>query len=503
MKQTLKHLALAMLVAGTIAILRAPITHAATISVASGPDTTNVDSTCTLSEAITNINAGNATAYPECTGTGAFGSTDTIILPTGVITLGADLPDITKAVTIEGAGVSNTTINGGSQWAVFRVNNSAIDTVTIKKMKVKAFREAVINTNSGGPNDLLNLQVSELEVDGTDAVVGNDVVAGIQMLSPGPGAHTLSVENVYIHDLKGAANGTVAGIMAGSANNTLTMNITNVTISNLENTDAGSQAIAVINGPFSSMSPGNLQANISNVTIDNIVSSTDIAAGIGVLSFVTGGDTTATINANAITVRGINGQTNTMFPAGSSAVFIAGMAGAPSDSSTATINLTNALFVNNRLNGTPHNCGIFDLNSAFGGLGVLTATINSNGGNLSDDTTCSPYFTKSTDQNNLGTLGSTLGTLSNNGGFVPTIPLLQGSPAIDAGVTISGMTQDARFATRPQGTAFDSGAYESPFTKPQATLAGTGENLNMIVGIAALVTFGALGVIIKTRKAAF
>lgn len=79
--------------------------------------------------------------------------------------------------------------------------------------------------------------------------------------------------------------------------------------------------------------------------------------------------------------------------------------------------------------------------------------ISSSGGNLSDDNTCSSYFTQPTDQNNVTTLASYLAPLADNGGFVPTMALLQGSPAIDAGVAVEGLATDARQATRPQGTA--------------------------------------------------
>jgi hypothetical protein len=64
------------------------------------------------------------------------------------------------------------------------------------------------------------------------------------------------------------------------------------------------------------------------------------------------------------------------------------------------------------------------------------------------------------DQNAVTSIVSTLGSLSNNGGYVPTMALLDGSPALDAGVTAAGLTTDARGIARPQGVAYDSGAYE-------------------------------------------
>jgi hypothetical protein len=76
-----------------------------------------------------------------------------------------------------------------------------------------------------------------------------------------------------------------------------------------------------------------------------------------------------------------------------------------------------------------------------------------------------------------------LGPLANNGGPTLTHALLEGSPAIDKGVAVEGITTDQRGFARPQGTAPDIGSFESEFTttgdtiKPRvrtATPTGTG-----------------------------
>jgi predicted outer membrane repeat protein len=54
-----------------------------------------------------------------------------------------------------------------------------------------------------------------------------------------------------------------------------------------------------------------------------------------------------------------------------------------------------------------------------------------------------------------------LGTLQDNGGPTWTMALLPGSPAIDAGTAIRGIWTDQRGVGRPQGSAFDIGAFES------------------------------------------
>ena len=54
-----------------------------------------------------------------------------------------------------------------------------------------------------------------------------------------------------------------------------------------------------------------------------------------------------------------------------------------------------------------------------------------------------------------------LAPLADNGGPTLTQALLPGSPAIDAGVSVSGITTDQRGIPRPQGSAPDIGAFES------------------------------------------
>ena len=91
--------------------------------------------------------------------------------------------------------------------------------------------------------------------------------------------------------------------------------------------------------------------------------------------------------------------------------------------------------------------------------------MTSNGYNLSSDSTCS--FSGPGDMNNTDPM---LGALGNNGGPTQTIPLLAGSPAIDAGnpsgcIDSNGhlLTTDQRGYPRPDKedkTGCDMGAYE-------------------------------------------
>ena len=81
--------------------------------------------------------------------------------------------------------------------------------------------------------------------------------------------------------------------------------------------------------------------------------------------------------------------------------------------------------------------------------------ITDGGHNLSSDGSCG--FTSGSSLNNTNPL---LGPLMDNGGATPTMALLPGSPAIDAGDNLVAPPADQRGVARPVGPACDIGAYE-------------------------------------------
>jgi len=129
---------------------------------------------------------------------------------------------------------------------------------------------------------------------------------------------------------------------------------------------------------------------------------------------------------------------------------------------TSGIELSNAILTANTKNSAVHNCE----NSIDIGSGPSNVAPISLGGNISDDASCAGSFTQPTDKNNVDAADLKLGTLGDYGGRVPTVPLGEGSIAIDSGVTVPGLTTDARGVARPQCTAYDSGAYEYSGTCP-------------------------------------
>lgn len=88
--------------------------------------------------------------------------------------------------------------------------------------------------------------------------------------------------------------------------------------------------------------------------------------------------------------------------------------------------------------------------------GVTATNVVDAGNNLS--ATSSPIFTSDSSQNSVNLR---LGTLGDYGGATPTIPLLAGSPAIDAADDAAAPSMDQRGFARPYGAHADVGAFES------------------------------------------
>ncbi len=484
MKQTIKLLSVALLALGIFLFTKAPAAHAASITVATDTN----PSSCSLDEAIENIN-DQAQTNSDCVETGAYGTNDTITIPSGTITLAADLLTITETVTIQGAGMGQTIIDGDGQWTALFVNVTSAPAVTIQDLTVTAFMRFGIHVHSSGGG---NVAIKRVEIDGNGSTTDMPVFAGIALLAEVDSI----VEDVYIHDLVADSSAGPSGIMIGAdSGHEQEVTVSRTTIKNIDAGNFGGSATAfnLLTGVTGGLTPGMINATIQNSTVDTVASSSGGAVAISILSLVNGGDAGVNVNGENNTFRNIFGVTSLFSSASFKSAAITAAAGALGAGDAAVIHasLSNTLIANSKSDSISSSCTMADITSASGGSGTASLNLTSQGGNLSDDTTCSPYFTHPTDQNNLTNLTSTLSTLSDNGGFVPTIPLLENSPAIDAGVNVPGLTTDARLAVRPQGNAFDSGAYESSFAASAADevkdeLAGTGQDSSALLMVALL-----------------
>ncbi len=490
MKNTLKLLALSLIAASILSLIKAQSASAASMTV----NTDTNPSTCTLDEAIENIN-DQAQTNADCVETGSYGVNDSITIPEGTVLLTADLPNITRSVAIEGAGMGQTIINGanGQYFPLGFLGTNGDEQFSASGFTVKAFRGGGIGSFSG------NTIISRVEVDGTDALVEPSFgfFSGIVFQNSGSSPNSIDISDVYIHNLNSVGQNTNvnAGIIISaksSANNIANMH--NVTISD---SAAGTQAVVgifIANGVFgnSTDSTGKVTASVSNTTVTNLESTAQ--PGQGIATQVNGSVNEVDLRIENSTITSIRGVDPGF---GFSSMGISSIVMAPQTGDSPVSNIV----ANNVINEST--CLALDASYLFVGPGASSEsapTLTSVGGNLSSDTTCTPYFTQPTDQNNLTNIVSTLSPLADNGGYIPTMALKQGSPAIDSGVTIAGLTQDARLAARPQGTAFDSGAYESPFTKPVASLADTGENITIVVLLALTTLLISVGLVSLTRR---
>lgn len=490
-KNGIKLLVFSLLLGSGIFVFSAPVS-AADFTVTTTTDETTTNSECSLREAIQNTNNQLAT-YSDCPA--GDGSSDTINIPAGTFTLTSHLTTLTESAVVQGAGMGQTIIDGNAgQYVAIGLAGTGSEALEVNNLTVKSFLALGINASRA------NLIVSNVEVDGSQALNNGGLLAGIGVQDLAADNLVATIDGAYVHDLDDSASGALGGIITNtSQNSVLDISITNSTVARLNNTGGQTLAIAFTSGVFdNSFTPATTTASVSNTTVHDIVAST-MAVGIAIIASTNTG--TSSLGATLInsTVGKISGSTDTGFHG--AAINIAGGAPAASSVVSNTITTKNMLLADNNYDGTSSNCNSVDYSAQAGGTdGTVNNNIVSQDGNLSDDGSCSSYFTHSKDQNNLTGLNSTLGPLANNGGTVPTIALLENSPAIDSGVTVAGLTTDARGVARPAGLAYDSGAYESPFTtavtteetspstSSQDTLADTGDSqtLYAIIGISSL-----------------
>lgn len=452
--------------------------HAATIDVAGG---------CTLPIAINSINAGSNQS--GCTATGAYGTNDTINLPAGIITLTASLPTITESVVVQGAGMSSTIIDG---------NNGLYETLSfegegatfgVHDLKVLNFRNIGIQTMEG------DVDLSNIEIDGTNAIENSNFMSGIAFSSQEDTAINITTNNIYIHDLSADAENVVAFFIARyGGNSSTTADFQNTTVANITNTDA--EAIA-----FYMLTNGNstIDYTATNTTIDNIVAN-GAALGFGGLAMAFDDDSTVSGVVNFATITGLHGSAGSL---GQSVAFFTGGAADTGVTSTTTIDAQNVLLADNISDSTSSNCGELNLNDDFSLTGPVVSAINSLGYNISDDDSCAD-FNQTGDQQNVANIIDTLGPLQNNGGSVPTRALLPGSPAINAGGAVLGVTTDARGVARPSSSPsvgayqFEGAAAPGEEDDEESALAETGSNAVLVVLSGFLLV--ALAVVVR-RKA--
>ena len=333
---------------------------------------------------------------------------------TGTITLTSTL-NIASGITINGPGPSNLAISGNQSVRVFYIQGS----------------------------------VGQIVISGVRIENGSPVITGCLCTTDGGGGilldnfNTLILNNVVISGNFSDAGG---GILSFAS----TLVVTNSTISGNSSTHGG----------------GGIYNFGRTLTVANTtISGNSAGAGGGILNIVNDGVSTATVtnstvSGNSATYYGggifnnygpLTVTNSTVSGNSSSAGWGGGIA------NDASVRLTNDIIANS----SGGNCYL------TGGVGQ---NATSDGHNLSDDYSCSTFFTQVGDLNNIPA-GLDPNGLQDNGGLTKTIALLPTSPAVDA-IPVSPtnyctladgttpVTTDQRGVTRPQGPACDIGAFE-------------------------------------------
>lgn len=405
-----------LFVAGLSALVAlAPIVRADTITVTTTADDVVVNGNCTLREAV--IAANTDTAVDACA---AGNGDDFITLPPGTYVLtiaGAEEEaaqtgdlDLTGMLTLNGAGLNDTVIDGSGLDRVFDVQSNAavhISAVTIRNGNA---------TFGGGVRVGINSQLilSNSRVTGNSATIGgggihtdsgltlsNSRVDGNDAGSAGGGGILISFGFVPVIISHSEISGNSAETSGGGIFNSGTLTLANSTLSgNSADRDGG--------GLFAVESPN---TQLYNVTVS---ANTADADGDGV------------------------GDGGGIRPVGS-------------------LNATHTLIGGNN-----------DNSSSGNHYPDCAGTLNSQGYNLVANVTGCNMTGDST--GNLLGVDPALGALQNNGGDTFTHALLAGSPAIDAGNPSGCRDQDGNLLTtdqrgfpRPGGssTLCDIGAYEA------------------------------------------
>ena len=390
------------------------VSPAATINVtASAPDSLATNGSCSLREAISNLNAGSAT-YPDCpnVSVNAFGVSDTINIPAGTYTnaiptthedLNADGDlDVLKNVSIVGAGATSTFIDGGAIDRVFHIDpTGTLRTVSISGVTIR-------NGFSGAGGGIMTAALLKI----TDSIITNNTVTG-----DGGGISSQGGKVTLVNSTLSNNTGGTGGVGGFDSENGAFLDITNSTVS-------GNTAGRV----------GGIYSSSSNQATINI--------------------TNSTISGNTAT--GANPLVGGVF-FGLGSMFIV--------SSTVTLNsgTTGGLYSSNN-GGGGSDYGFIHLANTIvaGNIGPNCSSVGAfanSGNNIDGGTTCVSTFGNS--KQNTDPLLAPLAL--NSPGTTWTHALLPGSPAID-GVTFSSPNgapaTDQRGVARPQGAAYDIGAYE-------------------------------------------
>lgn len=422
---------------------------------------------------VTNTNAtGAGSLHQAILDANANPGPDTVSVPSGTYPLNG-LVGLSDGTTIAGAGASVTTIQGDATDTMFQVSGPA--SVTIEGVTITG---AADNNQSGGvirafggtdPAFRVDLTIRDSVLTGNAATRGgavahanglltieNSVFADNDTLQGGGGAIDATGSEISITDSTFIGNGAASSPNGDPANGGALL--------------LSGGRLDVIRSTFSGNSAGSGPGDDANGGAIFVTGSPDVNSTI-VNSTISGN--TAFGNGGGIGVELIPVLNLVHVTVAQNVAVGAGAGIFARDEGT--ISLLNSLVHNNQ-SDTPENCATTPGANTDG-------TIESLGGNLSDDGTCAAAFTQPTDRNS--DAGTALLDLADNGGTTQTHALQTGSSAIDAVACADGVSEDQRGEVRPEGALCDIGAYEGaagPIITTTTTTAPGGSTTSTTVG---------------------
>jgi CSLREA domain-containing protein len=422
--------------------------------------------TCTLRAAMQEINA-----LPQCATIPINFSVN------GTISLASPLPDVTTNFTLNGPGANLLTVQraaAAAGFGIFNIPGSGLN-IVINALTISNGSDVSGNTGDsrgGGVDSRSNLTLNNVTVSGNQATYGGGVY-----LSLGVGTFTNCTFSNNLATGTGSQGGGV--LLETNTNGTFT----GCTFSGNQATSGGgvqvSDATALLN---------NCNISSNTATFGGGVRASDATATLTNCT-LNGNGNMATTRGGALELNNASGTLTNCTISGNTANFGGGIA-IFNTSGNRTLSVTNCTVVNNTSNPTATGgirvevaAGltttatlrntIIANNTAPNLTGFLNgvdspATLVSQGFNLTSDNSTT-FLNQATDITNANPL---LAALANNGGPTQTHALLAGSPALDKGSAVAGLTTDQRGFLRPSddpnlpnaagGNGSDIGAFELP-----------------------------------------
>jgi CSLREA domain-containing protein len=434
----------------------------ATITVTSLADNLTPDGLVTLREA---LQAANTNTSVDGSVAGSVGADTIQFQPglTGTINLSGGQLTISEALTVQGLGSANTTIDAHQNSRIFDIANAAGD-VTLNGLTLTNGRSGT--GQEGGAIRSLGTRTLSLG----DCRISNNSAGGF---GGGIGGRSTTVTLTNSTLSNNSAGGAGGGIDVG----TVTLTNSTVTGNSSQQFGGGMEAGTVtltnctVSGNSAVLHGGGIVMVSLTLTNSTVSGNTAGTSGGGIQgATVTATNSTISANAAGTNGGGIFSGSPTLTNCTVTGNTAAGNGGGLDIVNTLT--LRGSIVAGNRDTGDGSHP---DLRPGTGTLTVSNSLVGNNNGTSLTATGATPDASGNLIGSAASPLDPLLGPLADNGGPTQTHALLTGSPAIDRGANPGNLTTDQRGSgfRRFSGLAADVGAFEVQSSGPLALVVTT------------------------------